>query len=250
MTSGQQDVNSFEFRSLASSADRFLETCDGGDIGSIASPSTWLMGVEPGWSLKDQARDKVGVAAPRDLDDSYSVELQLGWPFNRTAFKLLCAIEGGAPEDYVDFARRVRPFEKGSRGYFKTNLFPVPFHNLEAWDEEDRGNTGFETKAEYQAWLREVRFPVLSSQLELHRPKILIATGIAHLQDFLQVTKASQVHRHTFEVNGREKRMHVATDGLVPLVVLPHLSGGPNALNSNASISMAALLIIQKALSN
>ena len=231
------------FAEMASSAEHFLSTCDGGDIGSADAPSTWLMGVEPGWSLKDQLREKQGVPAPRQLDTSYSVELQLGWPFNRTAFKLLCAIEGGEPRDYEAFARRTRPFEQGSKGYFKANLFPLPFNNLAEWDEEARRDTGFGCKVDYQKWLREVRFPVLSSQLELHRPKVLIATGLSHLQDFLQVVKAQPGQEHAISVNSHSKRVHIATGGLVPLVVLPHLSGGPNGLNSNAAVSMAAELI-------
>ncbi|WP_137917091.1 hypothetical protein [Hydrogenophaga sp. 2FB] len=245
MTSEQEVLNSADFRELVSSAHRFLETCDGGDIGSVASPSTWLMGLEPGWSLRDQLRKEEGVVAPRDLDDSYSVDLQLGWPFNRTAFKLLSAIDGGAPEDYVEFARRTRPFERGSKGYFKANLFPVPFKNLEAWDEDAQRSTGFDSKAAYQAWVRQVRFPVLSSQLELHRPKLLIATGMAHLQDFQAVAKAPTMLEHSFLVNGRKKRMFVSAGGVVPLVVLPHLSGGPGGLNSNAAVSQAARVIVE-----
>jgi len=223
-----------------------MSTCDGGDIGSVDSPSTWLMGVEPGNSLKDQLHKQSGVVAARDLDETYSVDLQLEWPFNRTAFKLLCTLDGGEPEDYVAFARRAQPFVRGSRGYFKTNLFPVPFHNLEAWDDEARRETGFDTKSAYQDWVREVRFPVLSSQLELHRPKLLIATGMAHLQDFRQVAKASIMSEHNFSINGHRKRMFAATDGLVPLVVLPHLSGGPAGLNSNAAVVQAAQVIIEE----
>lgn len=201
------------------------------------------MGVEPGWSIADQLRDLEGAASLGTVDESYSVELQLGWPFNRNAFKLLSALEGGAPEDYVAFARRQRPFEKGSHGYFKANLFPVPLHKLGTWDEEAIQDTGFETKSEYQAWLREVRFPLVTAHLEEHRPKLLIATGIAHLDDFMDVSKASRAERHTFSVNGHEKRIYVATDGVVPMAVLPHLTGGPNGLNSNAAIAQAALLI-------
>ncbi|MGQ2922606.1 MAG: hypothetical protein ACT6SF_13300 [Hydrogenophaga sp.] len=245
MTPDQRDLHLKSFRELASCESNFLETCDGGDIGSIGSPSIWLMGVEPGWSLKDQVREKEGTVEPRDIDESYSVDLQLGWPFNRTAFKLLHAIEGGDPQDYVAFAKHARPFERGSKGYFKANLFPVPFNNLDAWDEESMRYTGFESKAAYQTWVREVRFPVLLSKLELHRPKMLIATGLSHLQDFLHVTKAQQGKDITFNVNGHGKRLHVATGGLVPLVVLPHLSGGTNGLNSNEAVSQAAQVIIQ-----
>jgi len=63
-------LNSDDFRQLVSSVDRFLDTCDGGDIGSAASPSTWLMGVKPGNSFADQMRKAQGIVQPRDLDES------------------------------------------------------------------------------------------------------------------------------------------------------------------------------------
>lgn len=244
MTSGQEEVSSSDFRALASEPERFLETCDGGDVGSISAPSIWLMGVEPGNSRRDQLRDQERAAAPCSLKQNYSVDLQLEWTFNRTAFKLLSALAGGAPEDYVAFAKRARPFERGSRGYFKANLFPVPFHNLKEWNDEARLETGFESKSAYQAWLRKVRFPVMASRLELHRPKLLIATGIAHLRDFCAVARASALSAHSFFINGRKKRMFLANDGSVPLVVLPHLSGGPGGLNSNAAVVQAAQVIL------
>lgn len=245
MTPDQRDTHLKNFRELASRESNFLETCDGGDIGSVGTPTIWLMGVEPGWSLKDQAREKKGITEPQDIDGTYSVDRQLGWPFNRTAFKLLSAVEGCDPQDYVAFAKRRRPFERGSKGYFKANLFPVPFNNLGSWDEESRQYTGFESKAAYQTWVRQVRFPVLLSKLELHRPKILIATGLAHLKDFLHVAKAQEGKDITFKVNGHGKRLHVATGGVVPLVVLPHLSGGANGLNSNEAVAHAAQVIVQ-----
>lgn len=62
-----------DFRSLASNASRFLDTCDGGDIGSRGAPSTWLMGVEPGNSLEDQRKEREGVKSPSEMEDRKSV---------------------------------------------------------------------------------------------------------------------------------------------------------------------------------
>lgn len=231
-----------QFRARVEAMDQFLSTCDGGDIGSKNEPSTWLMGVEPGWSMAQKKESEDASALP-DLRDDYNVEMQLGWPFNRTAFKLLTALEGGDPDEYESFAKKVRPFEKNSKGYFKANLFPVPLHKLSVWHEVAIQETGFAMKSEYQAWLRKVRFPIVSEWLEECRPKLLIGTGIAHLDDFMAVVKSSNVQRHTFSVNGYEKRLYVASDGVVPLVVLPHLTGGPNGLNSNAAIEEAAKVI-------
>lgn len=248
MSELQREWNPTEFRSLVSSAERFLETCEGSDIGSPESRTTWVFGIEPGWSVRDQARLNADIEASREQSDIHSVETQLESPYNRNAFKLLCAMDGGAPENYLEFAKRVRPFERGSRGYFKGNLFPIPVNKLITWDEEARRDTGFESKAEYQSWVRKVRLPLLSSKVEQHRPRVLIGTGIGSLEDFRNVARATEVQEHTFTVNGHKKRMFVATDGLVPLVVLPHISGSHWGLNSNESIAKAAKVIVDYAL--
>jgi len=72
---------------------------------------------------------------------------------------------------------------------------------------------------------------------------IQIATGLAHLNDFMKVGGADTHQLHTIRINGFDKKIFVATGGLVPLVVLPHLSGGSNGLNSNAAIEQAAQVI-------
>lgn len=69
-----------EFRARVSDPARFLETCDGGDLGTPDKPSIWLLGIKPGWSIADAAAD---AKADRQRDaerERYSVELQLGWP--------------------------------------------------------------------------------------------------------------------------------------------------------------------------
>jgi hypothetical protein len=72
---------------LASMLAKF-DGCEGGDAGTPTNPSIWLFGVEPGWSKSDQARTDT----PKNpLDDGYSIETQLQWPYNRNAFKLLAA---------------------------------------------------------------------------------------------------------------------------------------------------------------
>lgn len=84
------------FRQSVEDPDQFVSNADGGDPGSPEKPSVWLFGVEPGWSLEDArgAEPTGGQVVPRD--DRYSVEQQLDWPFNRNAFKLLSALDGGS----------------------------------------------------------------------------------------------------------------------------------------------------------
>lgn len=233
-----------EFRDGVQNSDNFLDSCDGGDAGSPIAPSVWLLGIEPGWSLSDQARDDEKIETPTVGLKEYSIDLQLKWPFNRNAFKFLAALNDRSPSDYIDFARSKRPFEKGATGYFKGNLFPEAFNNIHSWDDQAVSTTGFASKAQYQAWLREVRFPIVRSWIEKCRPRLVIGAGLTHLHDFMAVTGTNDVPEpHRFEVNGHAKRVYLATSGAVSVAVIPHLSGGSHGLNSDEAISRAAQFI-------
>ncbi|ARU18091.1 hypothetical protein [Croceicoccus marinus] len=239
MTELSQSARSF--RSLVEDESSFLRTCEGGDPGTPDKPSVWLLGIEPGWSLADEAADQKGDATYETQQEAYSVELQLTWPFNQKAFKLLSALNGGRPEDYREFALAARPFEQGSNGYFKANLFPEPFNKVGTWDTATAQNTGFASKEEYRTWMRENRFRVLQAWIHRCRPSLVIGCGLTHISDFLAITGTSQMPaaRHV-EVNGHSKRFHISTGGTVPIAVIPHLTGGSHSLNSNASIALVA----------
>jgi len=235
-----------EFRGRVSDPARFLETCEGGDLGTPENPSIWVLGIEPDWSIADAAAD--AKADPqRDAErERYSIELQLKWPYNVKAFKLLAGIAGQSTEDHVAFAETARPFEKGCTGYFKANLFPEPFNNVAEWDDAAIELTGFASKPEYQDWLRDARFAVLREMIAKHRPKVLIGTGLTHLHDFMNITGTTQEpEAQRFEVNGHAKRMHIATSGTVPMAVVPHFTGGSHGLNSEESVRIAAEAIRQ-----
>ncbi|MEZ5695479.1 MAG: hypothetical protein R3E18_03335 [Sphingomonadaceae bacterium] len=227
-----------EFRAKVENNDRFLSTCDGGDPGQPGAPSIWLMGLEPGWTKHDEEADD---NSEKSLLETYSVEHQLTMNFNRNAFKLLAALNGEACENYAAFARRERPFERGKKGYLKLNLFPVACNKLGSWGKEHVAETGFENKRDYQDWMRKTRLPILTDWIAKSRPKLLICTGLTHISDFLAVTKNSRIPSPKyFSINGHTKRLHVGISGLAPIAVIPHLSGGPNGLNSNQAIAHAA----------
>lgn len=229
------------FRSRIENEAVFLSTCDGGDPGTPDDRAIWLLGIEPGWSLTDEAADDEMDAERTKKLANYEVELQLKWRFNQNAFKLLSALNGGAPEDYREFALRVRPFERGSTGYFKANLFPEPCNNVGEWDDASAAKTGFASKDDYRSWLRDNRFRVMTKWIEKSRPRLVIGTGLTHLEDFLAITGTVETPQaHIITVNGHAKRMHVATSGTVPVAVIPHLSGGSHSLNSNAAIALTA----------
>lgn len=229
------------FRDAVEDASRFLETCDGGDLGSPERRTIWLLGIEPGWNNADQALDEQGRSEKSEEIRKYSVETQLTWRYNSKAFQLLSALKGFPPKNYKAFAFAERPFEPGSSGYFKANLFPEPFNKVGAWDAAAIDKTGFETKDEYRTWLRSARFPVFRTWIEKHRPKLVIGTGLTHLEDFLAITGTTQIPpAQVFEINGHSKRMHLSTSGTVPVAVLPHLTGNTYSLNSYQSISEVA----------
>lgn len=235
-----------QFRALVEDPDNFQNTCDGGDVGSPDAPSIWLFGLEPGWSTSDQQNEETGNGNSEEELKCYSVEMQLGWPFNRNAFKLLAALKGNAPKDYVKFAMQDHPFERGYSGYFKGNLFPSACNNVGIWGDEHRLETGFDDKSDYQNWMRTTRFAIVKAWIERCRPKLLICTGLTHLHDFLAVTDTPEVPEpHVFSVNGHSKRVHVASSGIVPMAVIPHLSGGVHSLNSFQAISETATYIAQ-----
>jgi len=230
-----------DFRHRVEDEARFLETCEGGDPGTPEQSSIWVLGIEPGWSLADALADEQEDLRREAQMKQYSVELQMQWRFNRGVFKLLSAIEGSSVDRYVQFAERARPFERGSKGYLKANLFPEPFNNVGDWDGAASDATGFCGKAEYRSWLQKARFAVLRGWIERCRPKLVIGAGLTHLQDFLDITGTSEAPpAHRFEVNGHGKRLHVAVSGTVPVAIVPHFTGGPHGLNSDESIGAAA----------
>lgn len=223
--------------------------CDGGDPGSPERPSIWLFGIEPGWSKQDAARD----AQPQSEQDEqrygrYAVDLQLEWPFNRNAFKLLAALDGAEPASYRAFALERRPFEAGSTGYFKGNLSPLPFNNTSEWDSDAEDESGFSDRASYEGWMVATRLPVIASWVARCRPRLFIGVGISRAELFAKAVGAKGLLTHEFGVNGHTKRVHWATDGLANLLVVPHLSGGPNGLNSDEAMSAVGAFVRERGL--
>lgn len=80
--------------------------------------------------------------------------------------------------------------------------------------------------------------------IEKCRPKVVIGTGLTHLHDFMAITDTvNEPAAHRFEINGHGKRMHISTEGTVPLAVIPHFTGGPHGLNSDESVRLTAQAI-------
>lgn len=214
-----------------------FEGCDSDEraAGTPENPSVWLLGLEHGTFKSIHEGDNF---VDEDKEEGYSVKTQLRWPYNRAAFKLLAAMHGHSVEDYISFAERERPFVEGSPGYFKGNLYPYPCRKLEVWTEEAISDTGFASKAEYQTWCHEKRLPVVKQWIDEHQPKLIIGAGISNLDDFALAVFGEKVdfQHKRFETSTQTKRVaYFVRDGR-KLLVVPHLSGGPNGLNSDASL--------------
>jgi hypothetical protein len=83
--------------------------------------------------------------------------------------------------------------------------------------------------------------------IEKCKPRLVLCIGLRGMADFLYVTRTPSVPKpHVYEINGHAKRIFVATDGVAPVAVVPHLSGGTNGLNSNAAIAEAARYIRER----
>lgn len=161
--------------------------CDGGDLGSSTSPSIWVCGIEWGgggnkeWlekELESEAKDPgYGYDTPKD---------NLAYIFNRQTAKLLCAIDGGKVEGYETFAMDKKPFVKLEHGYYKMNLYPLPFKNTnnDLWSDEFSDLTGFNSKGDYVEWCRLNRLPVLSGMAKKYNPKLIICFGKTYKEDF------------------------------------------------------------------
>lgn len=212
----------------------------------LDSNAIWLMGVEHGWPRELACARRSGetnAGGEAERDDAYSLEEQKGYPFNRKAFKLLAAILGYGT-DWQGFAEAFKPFVKGSRGFFKGNLYPYPCNNLGEWPEWAVRETGFLSKADYAAWCHRHRFPVIQEWVEEYRPRLIIASGFSCKEHFAgAMMNHALLERHEFEVPGSRSRhfFYVCNEDVL-LVVTPHLSGS-RLWSSDASVHAAGCAI-------
>lgn len=204
----------------------FPNSCEG-DMGSPESPSIWLLGIEPGKPQADQAYESNGVTFPGQ--ERYSVDFQLGrkWVYNQNAFKFLAVLNGEPLASWESFARRERVFEAGCAGYLKGNIYPEQFSDVATWDSSAAARTGCSSKAEYYARIKDTTFVGVRQWVQKCRPKLIIGAGISFASDFLAIVGGTDLgERHWWSSGGdRRKGLYLTTSGIVPLAVIPHLSG-------------------------
>lgn len=219
-----------------------FEGGDGGDSGSTESPSTWVFGIEHGDPTKvenENSEDR--------YSRNYSIDRQLTFPYNRNAFKLFAAIEGRNVAEYKEIAHKNQPWVPGSLGYLKGNLYPYPCYSVETWSDVAKSETGFESKDDYIDWCNKNRLPAIADAVRHFRPRLFIGVGTSFANEFAIAFCGSELDLETysFAVNGYVKNIrHAEINGQV-LVVIPHLSGGKNGLNSNVSLQIAGGFIAE-----
>ncbi|MDC7685035.1 hypothetical protein PQU92_17255 [Asticcacaulis sp. BYS171W] len=201
---------------------------DGGNPGTPESPSTWLLGLEPGKAKNDASSESLYSQKAR----AYDIDLQLTWRFNCQAFHLLAAIEG-SNNSYEDFARLHQPFATSESRYFKANLYPLPCNNMADFPDEAKLRTGFADKVSYRRWVEENRFQVIRKMIDRCQPRLVIATGTTYRAKFESITfgDVGSLAFHDIPIKGRSKRVYQRREGERHLFVIPHLSGA-YALNT------------------
>lgn len=230
---------------IANSMLQEFDGCDSSEPGDPLRPSIWLFGIEPGYSEKDIALEKVlSSGALLSVDQNYSIDTQLGYGFNRSAFKLLAAMEGGDVRNFRQFAVERQPFVRGRGGYFKGNLYPYACNTVHDWPERAVRETGITDKNEYRQWCREKRWPAIKRWVDKYQPRVFIGVGITCRNDFSLAVLGREVEFSVkrFTVNSHEKSIYYFVDGGTRLVVVPHFSG-PYGLNSNRSLQEAGQFI-------
>lgn len=191
---------------------------DGGLPGTEASPSIWLFGLEPG--------DPVDPLQKNLKVDGYSVETQLKWDFNKSAFRLLTVLAGKDIRESESFARQHKIFEHNSPGYFKGNLFPYPCYTLKDWNENAKNHTGFQEKKQYRKWCREARYAVIRNWINECKPRLFIGVGISCRRDFASVVFRSNIelNKKNFDIEGRSYTIYYASENGRKLFVIPHFT--------------------------
>lgn len=209
--------------------------CDGGDIGSPASPSTWVCGIEWGGDYISYNWLKEELETQDDCDHFGGYDTgkeNTDYPYNRNTMKLLAAIDGLQVSDYKKFAIDIKPFVKGQKGYFKMNLFPLPFKNTsgERWKIWIHELTGLSTKHEYVEWCRSNRFIFFRESLKKHKPKLVVCFGKSYKDDFFNAFCGEGAKVTNEKIGGRDLYWSRCENTFVTVCPFPTSRYG---LNSN-----------------
>ena len=124
-------------------------------------------------------------------------------------------------------------------------MYPYACNNTQEWPAEAASETGLSSKAEYQKWCHDYRWPAIKKWIDEYQPKLFIGVGNSFRTDFSKAVFGKEVEMKpvSFSVNNYVKNIFLAQNGWRKLAVIPHLSGGPNGLNSDQALAQAGQAI-------
>ena len=187
---------------------------DGGDLGDKNRQSIWLCGIERGGGYPEGIDGLI-----KDLDDKDYISLNdiindsknysdgyednsknFDCPYNQKAMKLLASLFGYeiGYENATKFNDKFEPFVANKKGFFKMNLFPIPFKNMQNWKERDKfcKALGLKNSDDYMRFCRENRYPLFKALREKYEPKIIICVGLTMKNEFMKAFGVDSVEHH------------------------------------------------------
>lgn len=210
--------------------------CDGGDIGSPASPSVWVCGIEWGgeWISYEWLKEELESQPDLNPPDGYETEKSnIDYIYNINATKLLAGIDGLPVSEYEKFAMDIKPFVKGQKGYFKMNIYPLPFKDTsgDRWKLWMHELTGFSGKDEYLEWCRNNRFQFFRESLKKHKPKLIVCFGKSYKEDFMSAFCGDGVVIRNETISGRDLYWSMSGNTVVTVCPFPTSQHGLNSNN-------------------
>lgn len=210
----------------------------GGDGGNPRA-DVWFCGMEWGNLAQTDMAETIGtefVPAPqptswadKDFDGSWNTN------YNRKICWFLEYFHGldGAHKSYDQFVEEYKILHPDGLG-FKLNLLPIRFSNRASidWSEAVQQASGFISFNDYRTWCITHRGAFFREQMQRHRPKLLICTGVGEQNSFLEAftdgMPPERVQLQDFAITvGRLGDTHVC--------VTPFF-GGPSGINSYAKM--------------
>ena len=182
--------------------------------------SIWCFGFAFGKSDPIEQENKYG--------NGYPIEQQIQWGFNVGLFKLLAAIHGENIENYEAFAREKKTFVKGTSGFFKGNLYPCYFKDIQLYFKQEPQRIGLPNRKAYYNWCDKKRLPVIRKWVEKYKPGIFIGIGITQKERFSTAVfgEAVKLCEKKFSIEKHSRKIFYRTEGWKKLVVMPHFAYG------------------------
>lgn len=224
--------------------------CDGGN----PQGSIWVSGIEWGFGkerketpaeyehrLEEYYKELGNEISKGSYSPSqkYDMKNELSYQFGQKLAKIYSAIKGLKTEAYKDVAQGCNGSE-----IFKLNIYPIAFPTEydALWEKYGLPKiTGLASKHIYRTWCFLHRFPFISEQVNEYKPKLIIATGITYLTDFVVCFAGTggveEIIKDTIASQpGADQSTRTfywtKVNNITTLVVIPFL-GGQSGLNSD-----------------